>query len=125
RETLQRTERECLLEALQQTNWNLSHAAAWLHLPRNTLRYRMEWHGLRPPPPSRRRTGREAPAASGQAALPAPPPTASPGSGDRRRISWLRADLVGTASSASEFDTSRALEVIAEKIHGFGGQIEA
>ena len=34
--------------------WNLSQAAARLAMPRNTLRYRMERLGLRPPPPSRR-----------------------------------------------------------------------
>src|SRR5262249_53914055 len=39
-------ERERLMEALEVTGWNLSRAAARLRIPRNTLRYRMEKHGL-------------------------------------------------------------------------------
>ncbi|MGH7266558.1 MAG: sigma-54 interaction domain-containing protein, partial [Candidatus Rokuibacteriota bacterium] len=41
-------ERDHLLEALRETDWNISRAAARLGLPRNTLRYRIEKHGLRP-----------------------------------------------------------------------------
>jgi two-component system response regulator AtoC len=39
-------ERTRLLEALVATDWNLSRAAARLGIPRNTLRYRAEKHGL-------------------------------------------------------------------------------
>jgi DNA-binding NtrC family response regulator len=40
------TEQERLLDALRQTNWNVSRAAARLGVSRNTLRYRMEKYGL-------------------------------------------------------------------------------
>jgi hypothetical protein len=147
-----------VLEALEQTAWNLSQAAARLEMPRNTLRYRMERLGLRPPPPSRRhlfsaavpdrpspRAGHRVATASraprdpaegergpnDRSPLPAGSESAdaagSPlpaGSPEHRRLSWLRADLVGESPGASEFDTSRALEIIAEKIHSFGGEIE-
>ena len=43
---LNRLERERVLEALQQTNWKLSRAAALLGMPRNTLRYRVDRLGL-------------------------------------------------------------------------------
>jgi DNA-binding NtrC family response regulator len=73
-------EREHLLQALRQTNWNISRAAALLGISRNTLRYRLEKYGLRPgvsPPPRRPFPARAAhgsgrcPAGRGPA-LPAP-----------------------------------------------------
>ena len=136
RDALESTERSRVLAALEQTSWNLSQAAALLQIPRNTLRYRMERLGLRPPPPSRRLAG-DAPVVrrrAGGHATAEPSPTAAPSpiarpapfaGGDRRRLSWLRAGLVGAEASAGEFDTSRALETIAEKVHGFGGEIQA
>ena len=124
REMLETAERERLLEALRETGGNLSHAAARLRIPRNTLRYRMERLGLRPPPPSRRAAGApEAPPGRSDA-VQVVPPTPSPRAGDSRRLSWLRAELVGEAQIASDFDTSRALGMIADKIRGFGGEIE-
>ncbi|PYQ22059.1 MAG: hypothetical protein DMF81_13440, partial [Acidobacteria bacterium] len=39
-------ERRQLVEALEETGWNVSRTAARLRLSRNTLRYRMEKHGL-------------------------------------------------------------------------------
>ncbi|MGH7265847.1 MAG: sigma-54 interaction domain-containing protein, partial [Candidatus Rokuibacteriota bacterium] len=44
-------ERDQLLGALRETGWNISRAAARLQIPRNTLRYRIEKHGLRPEQP--------------------------------------------------------------------------
>lgn len=40
-------EREQLLGALHDTNWNISLAAIRLGISRNRLRYRIEKHGLR------------------------------------------------------------------------------
>ena len=51
-------ERAHLLEALEATGWNVTRAAARLDISRNTIRYRMEKHGLRsgaPAPPRRPR----------------------------------------------------------------------
>ena len=48
KETVGDVEREHLLDALRQTNWNISRAAARLGVSRNTLRYRIEKYGLQP-----------------------------------------------------------------------------
>src|SRR5215471_3473370 len=47
-------ERRRIAEALEAAGGNLSRAAAQLGLPRNTLRYRMERHGLSEASPSKR-----------------------------------------------------------------------
>jgi DNA-binding NtrC family response regulator len=44
--SLESVEREHLLHALQATNWNVTQAARKLDISRDTLRYRMERHGL-------------------------------------------------------------------------------
>ena len=129
------TERDRLLEALHDANWNLSATAARLEIPRNTLRYRMERHGLRPPPPSRQRTARsgvEPPprAWSGERAshdhLPLGHERSLPAAvrWERRRVSLLRVDLAIGPASTFEPDMSRALQALAEKLQSFGGRIE-
>jgi DNA-binding NtrC family response regulator len=57
RGTLDGVERESLLEALGQSGWNVSRAAARLGIPRNTLRYRMVKHELAPIEPPRPSAG--------------------------------------------------------------------
>jgi DNA-binding NtrC family response regulator len=44
--SLDAMEREHLLSALTACDWNVSRAAKYLHISRDTLRYRMERHGL-------------------------------------------------------------------------------
>jgi transcriptional regulator of acetoin/glycerol metabolism len=44
--SLDAMEREHLLHALQACNWNVTQAARTLGISRDTLRYRMERHGL-------------------------------------------------------------------------------
>jgi transcriptional regulator of acetoin/glycerol metabolism len=44
--SLDAMEREHLLHALQACNWNVTQAARKLDISRDTLRYRMERHGL-------------------------------------------------------------------------------
>jgi non-specific serine/threonine protein kinase len=61
RETLDAVERERLLRALNESEWNISQAAAQLGLPRGTLRYRIARHGLAPAPPSLVSRPRESP----------------------------------------------------------------
>ncbi len=69
-------ERERLLEALEQNDWNISRAALTLDVPRTTLRYAMASHGLTPPAARPRRTRTRS------ASLPAPPhPVVANGSG--------------------------------------------
>jgi transcriptional regulator of acetoin/glycerol metabolism len=45
--SLDAMEREHLLAALLASEWNVSRAAKRLHISRDTLRYRMERHGLK------------------------------------------------------------------------------
>jgi non-specific serine/threonine protein kinase len=52
RDTLDAVERERLLRALTESEWNISQAAARLGMPRGTLRYRIARHGLAPAPTS-------------------------------------------------------------------------
>ena len=114
-------ERARLLEALDSTGWNISQAAARLRLPRNTLRYRMEKHGLQTPgvAPARRDRAARAPGLSGPAAA-VPAPGSLPGvRWDRRRVAVLRAVL-----PESFVPGARALEVVIEKLRSFGGRVE-
>ncbi len=46
---LEAAERDLLLRALQQAHWNVTRAARLLNITRDTLRYRMERHGLQRP----------------------------------------------------------------------------
>jgi two-component system response regulator HydG len=48
REAVDSVEQEQILEALRQTDWNISRAAQRLGISRNTLRYRMEKYRLQP-----------------------------------------------------------------------------
>jgi len=130
------TERERLLQALHDANWNLSAAAARLKIPRNTLRYRMEQHGLRPPPPSRQRAARSHVVASHRMSSGAQPATAvqSPLARERlsssairwqrRRITFVRVDIAMESEDPFEADTSRGAQTVAEKLQSFGGYIE-
>ena len=123
REELGSLEREQLLQALNEADWNLSRAAARLGIPRNTLRYRIEKYGLRrgsmpsgPPPdqPARSRTS-EPETVSANPSLPR---------WEQRRLTMLRAVLVAPASVDLSPHASRVLEVVAEKVRTFGGRIE-
>jgi DNA-binding NtrC family response regulator len=120
RETLRGAERDALLQVLQQAKWNLSRAAAHLGLPRNTLLYRMERQGLRPPPPSRRRapaadTSPKADGRAGSSQAPAPP-------GAPRRVALLRVERADEAAEAP--DDGQVQDTIAEKVSAFGGRVE-
>jgi transcriptional regulator with AAA-type ATPase domain/tetratricopeptide (TPR) repeat protein/class 3 adenylate cyclase len=116
-------EREHLLRALQQTNWNISRAAAFLGISRNTLRYRIEKHGLRPgvsPGPPRRRAAPRPATAATPEEVPAP----SSVRWEQRRLTLLRADLVPPRRERPSVDASRQLEVFVEKVQSFGGRVE-
>ena len=105
-------ERAHLLEALEATGWNVTRAAARLEISRNTIRYRMEKHGLRsgaPAPP--RRPRQPPPAAPPPGAPAAPAPAAAPAARagirwERRRLAVLQATL-GSPGEAGHLDTGR------------------
>ncbi|MGH7323072.1 MAG: AAA family ATPase, partial [Candidatus Rokuibacteriota bacterium] len=121
REELSSVERDHLLEALRESNGNLSRAAERLGIPRNTLRYRLDKYGLRAgaPGPAGPRPGPAAMASAPAAKMPA-------SSGIRwepRRLTLLRAALVPISPDRA-LPVSRALEVVDDKVRAFGGRVE-
>jgi len=128
RVSLEDAVRDHLLEVLGQTHWNISRAAALLGISRNTLRSRIEKHGLRPAAPAaspRGRAVRPATAAGrvpevAQGAVPSPTTVRW----EPRRLTLLRAALGGPHQADSPLSTSRALEVVVEKVQSFGGRVE-
>jgi len=125
-EALGSVERGHLLEALRETAWNITRAAARLGISRDTLRYRIVKHGLRTEgrqPASARRAAR----AAAPAAPPAPAregPTAGTVRWDRRRLTLLRTGIQLPPGADPRLYPSRALEEIVEKVQSFGGRIE-
>jgi transcriptional regulator with AAA-type ATPase domain/tetratricopeptide (TPR) repeat protein len=118
-------EREHLIEALDQTRWNITRAAARLGISRDTLRYRITKHELRPGGghPARRPSRARRPAA--------PPPPAPPEAGERAAVRWerrrltlLRATLASGEGGDPRLYPSRLLEAIVEKAQSFGGRLE-
>ncbi len=127
-------ERDELVEALRETGWNVSRAAARLRLPRNTLRYRIKKHGLRPETaaPARRRPERTAPApapvrpAPVAPAAPAPVPMPLPRGvrWERRHVALLHVALAGEPDAEPAPEATRALELVVEKVQSFGGRTD-
>ena len=119
-------EREQLLGALNDTNWNVSRAAIQLGISRNRLRYRIEKHRLgtgRHLVHSGQRHARPAEAA---AASQIDPQAAAAADllWEGRHLALLRVDLLPSATAGPPLDPGRALTVIADKIRSFGGCIE-
>ncbi len=142
-EALGSVEREHLRQALEANRWNVSRSAAQLGISRNTIRYRIEKHGLRPGtsvPPVRRRPSPERPTAPTGGALPSsetaaaatsPAPSSAPPAPlpsavrwERRRVTLLRAALVSPATDSGPAYGSRGPEVLVEKVKSFGGRVE-
>jgi DNA-binding NtrC family response regulator/tetratricopeptide (TPR) repeat protein len=115
-ERLESMEREQLLAALHDTNWNVSLAAVRLGITRNRLRYRIEKHGLRAGQYLIRRSRHpgtlEAPAAAASVRW------------ERRHLALLSAELVPTATAGPAPDPARALGMMADKIRSFGGEVQ-
>jgi tetratricopeptide (TPR) repeat protein len=123
-----RAERERLHEALTETRWNIARAAARLGLPRNTLRYRMEKHGLMVATDPARPL-EVAPAAESLESAKAEPLPPDPTLGEslrweRRRLTFLRVRLRPPPDEIAPSDAGRALDAIVDKVHSFGGQVD-
>src|SRR5262249_26043761 len=105
RETMGDFERSQLSAALESSGGNLSRAAVLLGVPRNTLRYRLEKHGLRFDMPSavRKPTPRTEPAAV------------------RRPVTFLLAELGSSQAALSPSEAGEALSVVLDKVRTFGG----
>ena len=116
--------RDHLLTTLKQTRWNISRTAAILGISRNTLRARIERFGIKsnggPPQPGRPVRVAEPVAAS---AASSTPPTPSTIRWERRRITLMRAVLIG-ADAEAPTGASRALDTVVDKVKSFGGRVE-
>jgi DNA-binding NtrC family response regulator/predicted ATPase len=125
RDAMGTVEREHLLEALRETDWNIARAAARLRIPRGTLRYRIEKLQLRQSGAPPARSGPPVPRSVPE---PTPPSRAGPFRGapswERRQLAFLRATLVPPPDGAVALEHTRALEVLAEKAESFGGRVE-
>jgi DNA-binding NtrC family response regulator/tetratricopeptide (TPR) repeat protein len=117
-------ERQRLLEALTKTDWNITRAAEQLGISRNTLRYRIEKHGLRREtgPAGRKPTTHdgELPAVAEPARVEEPTLLYR----ERRRLMLLRAALVTRPGSSSLLPSRRVLELLSDKVASFGGRVE-
>src|SRR2546421_802178 len=116
------TERARIYEALQETRWNISHAAARLGVSRNTLRYRLQKYKLRPPTP---RAEQATSADTVDLTVDSTPaPTTTHVLWERRHVALLRADIVTVSSASSAPDASSVIDPLVDKVQSFGGQIE-
>ena len=123
-------EREHLLAALGETGWNITRAAERLGISRDTLRYRIVKHELRED--ARAPAGARRARAGVPAVAPEPQPSprrenvASPAlRWEPRRLALLRVGLVVSPASDPRLYPSWTLEMVIEKIQGFGGRVEA
>ena len=113
-----------LFDALEATGWNISEVARQLGITRNTVRARIEKHGLRPgAAPPRRREPAPAPAP----AVSRPPARVAPSAGPRRwvtrRVTFLHAVVAGQGGG-EVYDASDLIETLVEKVETFGGQVD-
>jgi transcriptional regulator with AAA-type ATPase domain/tetratricopeptide (TPR) repeat protein len=106
-------ERARIEEALRADGWNISRAAARLGLPRNTLRYRMERHGLASGETASRRSRSK----------PVPTDSSPPVRWQRARITLLHARVSTDAALATEHERTRLLDEVATKVSTFGGRV--
>ena len=112
--------RQHLLAVLEQSEGNISHAAARLGIARNTLYARLEKFGVRGqrlPQPALRRPSRPNVAST-------PAPTGTRTHWEQRGITLLRAALVEPEGVDAWSLTSRALDIVIDKLQTFGGRIE-
>jgi DNA-binding NtrC family response regulator/tetratricopeptide (TPR) repeat protein len=120
RAELGEVERERLQEALELTGWNLSRAAARLGIPRNTLRYRMEKHGLPSTHPARQVQS----ARRRETIAPPEPARDDELRWEPRRLTLVRAVIEPSADPLVTLPSTRAVDALVEKLEMFGGRLE-
>jgi DNA-binding NtrC family response regulator/tetratricopeptide (TPR) repeat protein len=117
-------ERAQMEEALEETDWNISHAATRLGLARNTFRYRMAKHGLAPRRSSPRPRSRPVPVAAADATRPKTAEPDAPGvRWERRRITFLQVTIAADNGETPGSDSSRMMEEFLGKTVTFGAKI--
>jgi DNA-binding NtrC family response regulator/tetratricopeptide (TPR) repeat protein len=115
-------ERAHLLDALEKSDWNITQAALRLGLPRNTLRYRLDRHGLGFEAGSpRRRGGRPRSAQPRSERRPAPAGAGALGA--PHRLTLLYVALGTTSAESHSHEVTRALEGVIDKALSFGGRV--
>ena len=112
--------RQHLLAVLEQCEGNISHAAARLGIARNTLYARLEKFGVRGPRPSQPPLGRPSQPHTASTPTPKAPHT----HWEQRGITLLRAAVLEPGSVDAWSLTSRALDVVIDKVQTFGGRVE-
>src|SRR5262249_3715562 len=126
--TLGAVERTRLLEALDDTFWNVTRAARQLGISRDTLRYRIAKHRLRPgglrPYRGAEPAAETAPPSPARAAAV---PDAAPSSvrWEPRRVTLLRALIDGPPLEDDRLYPSRLIETFIQKARSFGGRVGA
>ena len=117
-------ERNRIEEALHAAAGNISRAAAQLGLPRNTLRYRMDRHGLSEGTVAKRRRESDTGAARPPNDIVSRPTESDPAvRWQRTRVALLEVDVPDTSAIIAEHERHRALEQVAAKAVGFGGRV--
>jgi len=106
RESIGDFERSQLVAALDSAGGNLSRAAALLGIPRNTLRYRLERHGLRPD---------TSPSVGGKGSR------RTELLAGHRPVTFLWAELHSPQAPLSHSQAGQALNVVLDKVRAFGG----
>ena len=115
---------ETLRSALAEAEWNVSRTAAHLGISRNSLRYWMAKHGLRPgaPAPSARAHDVVRPELSHAASRSASTPARTL-RWERRHVALLSAVLANDDQAVGSASAHRALETAVEKVEMFGGRV--
>ena len=125
REAVGDVERRRIVRVLTETGWNVSRAAARLGIPRSSLRYRLEKHGLQP--------SSAGPIALDAAGRPeAATPTEAADDPNLRPIDWQDRHLallqITLASDADREETGsraqRLIHTLLGKVQSLGGRVE-
>ena len=116
-------ERARLEDALRIEGWNISRAAARLGLARNTLRYRMERHGLFDEGANPRRRSESAARSDEQNGRPSMTKAAAPIRWERTRVTLLQAAVLESSPAPADHERTHTLEQVATKASAFGGRV--
>ncbi|HSF02681.1 MAG TPA: sigma 54-interacting transcriptional regulator [Solirubrobacterales bacterium] len=117
-------EREEIAEALRQTLGNITHAAMRLGIPANTLRYRIQKHGLSPRSARPARARSKTHPGAGAALVSSDVVPAAVMHWESRLVAVLHAAILSEGGAPALPQTTRAIQMLVEKIASFGGRVE-